>query len=80
MPQMLPDSPAAAPAFGPLQTLLRHRVLVWPSASPWPAMTFVGVVKSANQSQGYGFIDCKETHAVYSRDVFLHKSLRRGGW
>ena len=27
-------------------------------------MSFVGVVKQARHEYGYGFIDCKDTHAV----------------
>ena len=23
----------------------------------------------------YGFIDCKETHALYGRDIFVHKDI-----
>jgi len=38
-------------------------------------MTFVGVVKQAKPEHGYGFIDCKETHALYGRDIFVHKDI-----
>jgi len=38
------------------------------------AEVFVGQVKSYASQQGYGFIDCEETFARYSSDVFLHKN------
>eukprot|EP00418_Pyrodinium_bahamense_P083302 CAMPEP_0179064392 /NCGR_PEP_ID=MMETSP0796-20121207/27926_1 /TAXON_ID=73915 /ORGANISM="Pyrodinium bahamense, Strain pbaha01" /LENGTH=274 /DNA_ID=CAMNT_0020761341 /DNA_START=72 /DNA_END=896 /DNA_ORIENTATION=+ len=31
-----------------------------------------GVIKSFNMSNGFGFIDCPELHAVFGNDVFLH--------
>lgn len=33
---------------------------------------FVGVVKSFNPNNGYGFIDCPELKQTYFHDVFLH--------
>ncbi|CAE8702738.1 unnamed protein product, partial [Polarella glacialis] len=36
--------------------------------------TFVGTIKSIHVENGYGFVECEETHARYDRDVFLHKS------
>merc|ERR1719491_249938 len=33
---------------------------------------FLGMIKSFNQNNGYGFIDCPELKATYSHDVFLH--------
>lgn len=35
---------------------------------------FVGIVKSFNPSNGFGFIACEETHRIFGRDVFLHQS------
>merc|ERR1719223_1295799 len=33
-----------------------------------------GRVKSFNAKQGFGFIECPQVHAMYGRDVFLHKA------
>merc|ERR1719223_909750 len=33
-----------------------------------------GRVKSFNAKQGFGFIECPQIHAMYGRDVFLHKA------
>merc|ERR1719158_2234415 len=35
---------------------------------------FLGRIKSFNQQKGFGFVECPEAHAVYNRDVFLHKA------
>jgi len=35
--------------------------------------TFIGRVKTYNPSKGFGFIECAQTFAKHSRDVFLHK-------
>merc|ERR1719321_2260235 len=35
---------------------------------------FHGRIKSFNAQKGFGFIECPEAHAVYGRDVFLHKA------
>lgn len=34
---------------------------------------FQGRIKSFNAKQGFGFIECPEAHAVFGRDIFLHK-------
>lgn len=36
-------------------------------------MSYSGVVKSYNEGNGYGFIECAETFELYGRDVFLHR-------
>merc|ERR1719329_753078 len=33
-----------------------------------------GRVKSFNAKQGFGFIECPQIHAMFGRDVFLHKA------
>lgn len=35
---------------------------------------FEGRVKSFNHKQGFGFIESPEAHAIFGRDVFLHKA------
>lgn len=35
---------------------------------------FYGRIKSFNAQKGFGFIECPEAHAIYGRDVFLHKA------
>merc|ERR550537_1503990 len=35
---------------------------------------FQGRIKSFNAKQGFGFIECPEAHAIFGRDVFLHKA------
>mmetsp|Transcript_106311 Transcript_106311/g.266301 ORF Transcript_106311/g.266301 Transcript_106311/m.266301 type:complete len:304 (-) Transcript_106311:159-1070(-) len=35
---------------------------------------FEGRIKSFNAKQGFGFIECAEAHAIFGRDVFLHKA------
>jgi len=34
---------------------------------------FQGRIKSFNAKQGFGFIECPEAHAIFGRDIFLHK-------
>lgn len=34
---------------------------------------YMGTVKNWNQEKGWGFISCDETHALYGKDIFLHK-------
>merc|ERR1712187_503205 len=34
---------------------------------------FIGLVGKYDPSKGYGFLECQETYALYSRNVFLHK-------
>ncbi|CAD7947191.1 unnamed protein product [Amoebophrya sp. A120] len=34
---------------------------------------YIGIVKSYNAGNGYGFIDCPDTYQEYHRDVFLHR-------
>eukprot|EP00442_Polarella_glacialis_P008887 CAMPEP_0115142776 /NCGR_PEP_ID=MMETSP0227-20121206/60364_1 /TAXON_ID=89957 /ORGANISM="Polarella glacialis, Strain CCMP 1383" /LENGTH=467 /DNA_ID=CAMNT_0002551453 /DNA_START=113 /DNA_END=1516 /DNA_ORIENTATION=+ len=36
---------------------------------------FEGILKSISSKNGYGFIDCPETHALYGRDVFVDSAL-----
>lgn len=38
------------------------------------ARRYQGRIKSFNAKQGFGFIECPEAHAIYGRDVFLHKA------
>merc|ERR1719313_2850313 len=42
-----------------------------------PEGRFQGKVKSYNESKGWGFIECEETHKLFKRDVFLTKSHAR---
>lgn len=44
-----------------------------PSQHPIVGQRVVGRIRHVDEKKGYGFIDCRETHAVFSRDVFLHK-------
>eukprot|EP00427_Karlodinium_veneficum_P025174 CAMPEP_0169119560 /NCGR_PEP_ID=MMETSP1015-20121227/31626_1 /TAXON_ID=342587 /ORGANISM="Karlodinium micrum, Strain CCMP2283" /LENGTH=551 /DNA_ID=CAMNT_0009182457 /DNA_START=6 /DNA_END=1661 /DNA_ORIENTATION=+ len=37
-----------------------------------------GVIKTFDASQGYGFIACPDTYAIYKRDVFVHHSQMHG--
>jgi cold shock CspA family protein len=39
-----------------------------------PGQRFHGRIKSFNAQKGFGFIECAEAHAIYGRDVFLHKA------
>jgi cold shock CspA family protein len=39
---------------------------------------FLGRVKSNNPQQGYGFITCDETQALYNADVFLNRTEGHG--
>jgi len=48
-----------------------------PMMPPGPGAStgrFVGRIKSFNAQKGFGFIECPEAHAIYGRDVFLHKA------
>mmetsp|Transcript_45632 Transcript_45632/g.83557 ORF Transcript_45632/g.83557 Transcript_45632/m.83557 type:complete len:464 (-) Transcript_45632:70-1461(-) len=51
--------PPPAPGYGPLSGAGSARM--------------VGRVKSFNVKAGFGFVDCKEAHHRYGRDVFIHK-------
>jgi cold shock CspA family protein len=47
-----------------------------PMMPPGPGAStgrFHGRIKSFNAQKGFGFIECPEAHAIYGRDVFLHK-------
>jgi len=35
---------------------------------------FIGMIKSYNSGNGYGFVECAETFAIYGRDIFLHRT------
>eukprot|EP00928_Gymnodinium_smaydae_P054880 TRINITY_DN38578_c0_g1_i1.p1 TRINITY_DN38578_c0_g1~~TRINITY_DN38578_c0_g1_i1.p1 ORF type:complete len:340 (+),score=97.15 TRINITY_DN38578_c0_g1_i1:79-1098(+) len=35
---------------------------------------FRGKIKFFDEKKGFGFLECKEAHAMYNRDVFLHKA------
>ncbi|CAD7967570.1 unnamed protein product [Amoebophrya sp. A25] len=37
------------------------------------AKIYLGIIKSYNAGNGYGFIECKDTLEVYQRDIFLHR-------
>jgi len=37
-----------------------------------------GVIKSYNETNGYGFIDCPEVKAAFGSDLFLHANQRGG--
>merc|ERR1740129_1981877 len=39
-----------------------------------PPGRYRGRIKSFNPEKGFGFIECPETHALFNRDVFLHKA------
>jgi len=45
-----------------------------PVAAALPAGKYRGKIKSFNPDKGFGFIDCPQAHAQYSRDVFVHKA------
>jgi len=36
--------------------------------------SYIGFIKSFNQSNGFGFISCEETARIFGRDIFLHHS------
>ena len=38
------------------------------------AVLLLGIAQSLYLRR-YGFIDCKETHALYGRDIFVHKDI-----
>eukprot|EP01065_Artemidia_motanka_P045224 TRINITY_DN65_c0_g1_i3.p1 TRINITY_DN65_c0_g1~~TRINITY_DN65_c0_g1_i3.p1 ORF type:complete len:429 (+),score=129.85 TRINITY_DN65_c0_g1_i3:105-1289(+) len=49
------------------------------SAQPSTTETaFQGFVKSLRAKEGYGFIECRESHEKYQRDVFLHRRQAHG--
>merc|ERR550537_1088918 len=39
---------------------------------------FTGTIKSFGKMRGYGFIECADLHAQYSRDTFIHGDLLNG--
>merc|ERR1719350_1242247 len=43
-----------------------------PNNQATPLGDFMGVIKSFNPNNGYGFIDCPDLKAIYFHDVFLH--------
>jgi len=34
---------------------------------------FVGKLKQYSEDKGWGFIECKETHQMFGKDIFVHK-------
>merc|ERR1711924_573293 len=44
------------------------------------AMTFSGVIKGISYETGYGFIDCPQTQAQYSKDIFFLKTNLQTGY
>mmetsp|Transcript_78620 Transcript_78620/g.254686 ORF Transcript_78620/g.254686 Transcript_78620/m.254686 type:complete len:417 (-) Transcript_78620:117-1367(-) len=36
--------------------------------------SFVGALKSFNPQKGWGFIECRETHAIYAKDILVLKA------
>merc|ERR1719197_1536910 len=64
MPSPYPPAPPQHASYGGMMS------------SHQPAMggRFQGRIKSFNAKQGFGFIECPEAHAIFGRDVFLHKA------
>merc|ERR1711920_896097 len=40
---------------------------------------YIGTLKSINAKNGYGFISCEETRALYNRDVYIDNDLLKAG-
>lgn len=47
----------------------------WAGADTSGAKEYEGSLKSISAKNGYGFIVCGETHALYQRDVYIDKEL-----
>jgi len=65
-----PISPMAAygyPGFGMMPQFAAMKPQLPPGSHQ-------GRLKSFNAEKGFGFIECAETHAMYGRDVFVHKA------
>lgn len=41
-------------------------------------MSYQGVIKGLSYDTGYGFIECAQTHAMYSKDIFFMKTALGG--
>lgn len=65
-PPMMPQWPGAYPPMAP--------PFMMEGAAGVPPGRYRGRIKSFNPEKGFGFIECPETHAQFSRDVFLHKA------
>merc|ERR1711935_187312 len=61
---------AAAPIFTPTSPIK--------PAAPPPGKKFTGNIKSFNTNNGFGFIQCPETHELYGRDVFFNQAIAGG--
>jgi len=61
------------PGFGfpPMMPFMPGPFMGWPQIPPGK---YSGRIKSFNSEKGFGFIECPQTYAQYSRDVFLHKA------
>lgn len=59
------------PPAGPTPYPVMRGGSCWPGAATG---RFEGRIKSFNAKQGFGFIECPEAHAIFGRDVFLHKA------
>lgn len=82
----LPGSPnphaTASPGFGqPPAKRPRVHVAISPQLQPQQGggavegTWYTGIVKSFNDSKGFGFVDCADTHAIYGRDVFIYHQI-----
>merc|ERR1712039_126793 len=40
---------------------------------------YIGTLKSINAKNGYGFIQCNDTKALYNRDVYIDADLLKAG-
>jgi len=77
-----PISPMAAygyPGFGMMPQFAAMKPQLPPGNAParvqqLAAGSHQGRLKSFNAEKGFGFIECAETHAMYGRDVFVHKA------
>lgn len=44
------------------------------TCAPHPSKVFMGMLKSMVPDRGYGFIDCKDSYAMFGRDVYVECS------
>jgi len=67
---------AAMAGMPPYPGMLGADALAAPVTAPGE---YIGTLKSINAKNGYGFITCDETKALYNRDVYIDNDLLKPG-
>ena len=67
--EVQPERPIAVKGGGAIQRAMRSAMA---SAAGVTDRRFKGIVKNYSCRKGYGFIDCKELHGRFKKDIYVH--------